>query len=224
MPVYLLFLGFAALNVLIFAYSRISTSIYVDRYLLPFAILAILLYCELFTQLREADAPAPRLRALSPVIGLVAAAAFFFKPSLQRPWLPLPDYTNDLLAALPPNLPVVDSDGGSFFEVEFYHHKSFPEPILFPMDWKIALIPAKTGGVPCYHEMHNLKAAGIYAGDILPSAQILDRYRDFAVITRLGSEQWLDRRILADPRFSATLYRNFDTAEEHFQIWTVHRN
>jgi hypothetical protein len=222
-PIYLLAIGFGLLDALIFAYSRFTTSIYVDRYLLPFSLLAILLLCELFTQLREATAPFPRLRAASPALFLLLAAAYFFVPSLQRTWFPFPNYTDSLLAKLPPGLPVVDTDGASFVELEFYHHDQLGRCLLFPVDWQVALDPANPGGVSGFHEMDNFKATGLYAASIVPTAEILNQNRDFAVLTTQTPTLWLQRRILSDPRYSVVKFGNFQQDFTNLDIWLVHK-
>ena len=116
-PVYVILLGFAALDLAIFTLSRVTTSIYFDRYVLPFAFAAVLLLAEIFTQLREADAPWLRLRIAFPMLYLLAACAALTVHRLQQLALPADNYTGRLLAQLPPGLPVVDADAATFVEL-----------------------------------------------------------------------------------------------------------
>ena len=225
MPVYIIFLGFVALYLLFFAISRVSTSIYVDRYLMPFYFAEVFLLCELLTQLHDAKAPWPRLRAGLPFLILLLAVPEFFLPRFQVLWFPFTDYTNDMLAALPPGLPVVDTDPGSFIEVEFYHRGAIGRPWLFPVDWEVALDHANTGGVSGYHELDNFKTFGIYADDILPGADILAHNREFIVLST-KPDLWLEHRILANPHFTATRIGTFRSSVNamdgnSFGIWLV---
>jgi hypothetical protein len=221
-PVYILLTGFLGLDLLFFVISRVSTSIYVDRYMLPFNLAAILLICELLTQVKEAKTPYPFLSLVVPILVLVLAARYFFLPHLQRTWLPYPDYTQNLITQLPPGLPVIDSDVDSFVELEFYHHNDIGHDFAFPVDWESALDPSNTGGVSGFHEMDNFKTLGIYSDDIRPSSDLLSRHGDFAVLTSPTPTAWLQRRILSDPRFSVHHYSTVAGGAYPIDIWLVH--
>jgi len=221
-PVYALFLGYLALNIVIFAYSRVSTSIYVERYFLPFVFPAIFLLCELMTQLRDVQAPMSTFRRSLPIAVIAAAVAGFFVPRLQRPWLPVSDYTGDLLGALPPEIPLVDTDTGSFVEMEFYRHDTAHRRILYPVDWEVALDPTHPASVSGPHEMDNFKAERIDAADILPTADILSQNHDFAVFAA-PSSPWMERRIFNNPNLVATLFGTFTIPlTPPYEIWLVH--
>jgi hypothetical protein len=222
-PVYIVLAGFAVLNVLFFAVSRITTSIYVDRYLLPFSIAAILLLCELLTQLQESDAPKPRLRACIAPLFLLLAVAFFFLPRLNnRIWFPFPNYTDGFLNAMPRDLPIVDTDAGNFTEVEYYHHGTMIQKLFFPVDWEVALDPSNPGGVSGFHEMDNFKKLGIYSNDILSTQKILAENRDFIVLTGTPPTAWLERRILSNPKFSIVKLGTYRCALSDIDVWVVH--
>jgi hypothetical protein len=222
-PVYLLALGFTVLDILLFYYSRFATSIYVNRYTLPFSFISILILSELFTQLKEANTFLPRVRQFFPAVFLLAAAGGFFLHKWQRPWLPFHNYTGPLMAMLPPGLPVIDTDPGSFVEIEFYQHNFLKQPLLFPADRSVALDPRNVVGASGFNEMDNFKSHGLYVDNIVPTSQVLDRYPNFVVITGLYPNMWLPDRILSDPRFSATNYGTYDDGDSVFHIWVVHR-
>jgi len=233
MPVYLLAVVFALADLFLFAYSRLSTSIYVNRYLLPFDLVAILLLCELLAQLQEADAPMPALRRGLPALFLLLAFAGFFVPKLQRPWYPLPDYTPGLVADLPHNLPVVDADDGSFVELEFYQHDVLHPQLILPLDWPIAMDPLNTGGVSGINELENMKAHGFYPDDILTTSTALSAIdgftRDnhtFVLLTNPlvpTSDLWLKRHILSNPTFAATKIESYPIGLNGvLDIWLVH--
>jgi len=208
MPVYIVLLGLVALDVIFFAVSRVSTSIYVDRYMLPFVFGGMLLLCEMLTQFGEASAPLPKLRAAFPLLLLLAAGGFFFLPRLQVLRLPLHDYTGSLMAALPQGLPVVDTNAGRFVELEFYQHDASGRRLLYPVDWEVVLDPAHAGDVSGAHEMDNFKMLGIYAGDILPTASILAENRSFVLLSN-GPSLWLNRRVFSNPGYTATRYGTY---------------
>ena len=198
-PVYIVLFGFVLLDVAFFAISALSTSIYVDRYLVPFAFALILLCAELLTQLREADLLHPRLRAAAPV--LVALYGVHLFPPLHSYPFPYPDYTGSLLARLPPGLPVVDTDVASFVEVEFYHHGHIPQPFLFPIDPEVTLDPHNLGGVSGFHEMDNFRRLGLDTPDLQPTSTILSGPTDLLVITGSSTRAWLQRRLLDTGRY-----------------------
>jgi hypothetical protein len=224
MTVYVVLVGFLGLNLLMFEISRHATSIYVDRYLMPFAFALTLLMCEAFTQLREADLRFPTLRSALPVAVLLLALWNARHPDIYHvPPLPYPDYTTGLLQSLPPGLPVVDTDAASFVELHYYHPDGLGHALLYPTDWPIALDPANTGGVSGFHEMDNFKAVGIYADSIQPADQILSQNRDFIVlVNRTHPTVWVDRRILGNPRYQVTYRMLFKNDMNVFDVWQVH--
>ena len=199
-PVYLVLLGFAVLDVLCFAISRVSTSIYAERYLLPFALALVLLCAELLTQIRDAHGSFPRLQAAAPL--LVACWGLFQLPPVHFFPYPQPNYTDALLAQLPPGLPVVDTDVGSFVEVEYYHHGHFDRPFLFPLDPAVTSDPSNRGGVSGFHEMDNFQRLGVDTPDLQPTAVVLQRYPDMLVMVGEYSEAWFSRRIVGSGRYT----------------------
>jgi len=232
-PVYLLTAVFALADLFLFVYSRLTTSIYVDRYLLPFNLVAVLLFCELFAQLQEADAPMPALRRGLPALFLVLALASLCVPKLKGTSDPLPDYTTGLVASLPHNLPVVDADAGSFVELDFYQHDALQPKLIYPLDLTIALDPLNTQGVSGIHELENMKAHGFYPSDILSTSAVLSSVdgvagtdRDFLVLENQivpSADLWLKRHILADPRFSATKFESYPIGlNQSLDVWLVH--
>ena len=221
LSVYALLLGFAVMDLFVFTFSRFgSTSIYVDRYLLPISFGAILLLGELFTQLRDADARWPIFRSALPFVFLLAGLVVFFVHRFQPDIYPQPNYTNRLLASLPPGVPIVNTDVGSFVETEFYHHGDGSQRMLFPVDWEVALDRGSFGGVSGFHEMDNFKMQGLYADDILPTPDILHAYAKFVVLTDPIANLWLRRRILSDSSFRASRLPN---VPHGLEAWLVER-
>ncbi|MGI4831528.1 MAG: hypothetical protein ACRYFU_25595 [Janthinobacterium lividum] len=192
--VYWVLLGFLVLDLLLFVLSRFTTSIYVDRYLLPFCFALVLLFAELLTQLAEAAVPHARLRRLAPWCLLLICAATM---SYAHPFpLPVLDYTQSLLNAMPPGLPVVDTDVANFVEMEHYHHGRFNRPFLFPIDPGITADPGNLGGVSGFHEMDNFRKLGLDTPDLQPTDAILSRYPHLLVVTAAVPTTWLAKRIL----------------------------
>lgn len=218
--VYVLLLGFAAIDLLIFALSLFVTSIYVDRYLLPLAFGAIFALCELFTQLKDANVRWPLLRAAFPAMFLTAGVTILFVQRLRADMYPKPNYTGALLDALPPGLPIVDTDGGSFVELEFYRHDNAGHRIIFPLDWQVATDPQNTEGASGFHELDNFKKYGLYSDDILTTPDVLSHKGQFIVLAYPGLGIWLKRRILNDRRFTASKLTAFS---DRFGLdaWTV---
>jgi hypothetical protein len=223
-PVYVVLLGYLGLNLLMFEISRHATSIYVDRYVMPFAFALILLMCEAFTQLREADLRFPMLRSALPAAVLLLALWNARHGDTHEPDYPYPNYTAELLQSLPPGIPVVDTDVASFVELHYYHPDGLGHALLYPTDWPVALDPANTGGVSGPHEMDNFESVGIYADSIRPTSQILAQNRDFLIITAHGPSPnlWLARRILSNPNYRVTRLAVFQNDINSFDIWQVH--
>ena len=201
-PVYLVLFGFLLLDLAFFTISVVGTSIYVDRYLLPFVFALVLLGAELLTQLREADAPYPRLRASAPLLILLWGLHLMAPVGFYQ--FPEKDYTTPLLARLPPGLPVVDTDTGSFVEIEFYHHDHFKQPFFFPLDPGVAADPRNPGGVSGFHEMDNFARLGLDMPDLQPTDAILSRYPELLLITGKSPTAWIRKRLVEEGHYEVT--------------------
>lgn len=224
--VYVTVAVFAALNLAFFALSHVTTSIYVDRYLIPFHWIAILVLCELFTQLAEANAPMPAFRRAVPALYILLAAAGFTVPRLQRPWYPIPNYTQGFVNTLPHGVPVIDADAASFVELQNYQAGALPSTFLYPVDWEVTLDPANHEGVSATRELENLKAEGFHSTAILPTDEVLSHDHDFAVVTDEVaplSTIWLQRRILSDPHYVVTSSGSYPIGLNMvLDTWLVH--
>lgn len=195
--VYYVMAGFLGIDLFAFAISRVGTSIYIDRYLLPITLALVFLSAELLTQIKDAQAPFPRLRAVLP---LVAVVVFGF---LQRPKpkdfpLPGPDYTGALIAKLPPGLPVVFDDMATFVEMEYYHHG---QPYLYPLTASFTDISSNPAAVPGFNEIRNFSRLGINAPDLQPTDLILSRYPDMLIITEGALNTWFTHNIIDSNRY-----------------------
>ena len=219
-PVYIVLLGFALLNVLFFAISRVSTSIYTDRYLTPFVFALILLCAEFLTQLRELPPPYTRRAAFVPV--LVALYGVFQWTRLPANVYPKLDFTAPLLAELPPSLPVVDTDVGSFVELEFYHHGRFNRPFLYPLDPGVTADLRNPGGISGLHEMDNFARLGIDRPDLQPTEDILSRYPELLVITGMQPTAWLRLRLLEERHYTVTKL-GFLPGDLPLTLWNARR-
>ena len=223
-PIYIVIVSFGIVDVAMFLISRFTTSIYVDRYMLPLTIALIYAMCELLTQLREADLRWPRLRAWVPVIYIACALASLFWKRLQPRLYPVPNYTAQLVPLLTPDLPIIDTDVDTFLSLEFYQHAKTAGRLQFPVDWEVALDPATTGGVSGFHEMDNWRDVGLYPSDIVSTATALAGKRDFLVLASPNSLVWLNRRVLSNPNYEAKLATEFASTDFHtYVIWRVHQ-
>ena len=202
-PVYILLVGFVVVDLVFFGISRVSTSIYVDRYLTPFFAALVLLCAELLTQLRDLTPLHSRLASFVPA--LIAFWGLLEAPRVPANEYPQADFTGTLLAALPPSLPVVDTDVASFVDTEFYHHGRFGRPFFYPLDPGVTANPHNVGGVSGLHEMDNFARLGLDMPDLQPTGKILSRYKDLLVITNDETPTaWLPLRILSTHGYAVT--------------------
>ncbi len=192
------FLGCA---ITLFAISRVTTSVFVDRYLLPMVLGVALVLCEAATRLLELFRINTRARQILFALMLLNALRLL---RIDRPipllFFPQTDYTPDLAALIPPDTPAVLTDPGLFAEMAFYQNRS--ATLLTPVDWPIALDPASgPGAVSGAHEMANWKLLGFYSDQIQPTAQVLAANPRFLVVSPAAHTSWMDLRILNTHRF-----------------------
>ncbi len=220
-PVYVFLLGFLLLNFLLFAISRFSTSIYIDRYLTPFFAALILLCAELLTQLGDLTPLQARLASAIPP--LIVLWGLYEAPRLPASFYPKADFTKSFLAALPPSTAVVDTDVASFVDMEFYYHGRFARPFLFPLDAGVAADPHNPDGVSGFHEMDNFARLGLDMPDLQPTDDILARYPDLLVITADEKPTaWLRLRLLDSPNYEVTKLGPL-TGEHPLILWRARR-
>ena len=191
---------FPALILVMFVVSRVTTSIFFDRYLLPILIGDALLICEFASRVAiMARLRRPAVVALACLAGL--AFVGIYRDDLRfAAHYPQTDYTPSLLAKLPPGEPIVLTDDGAFVEMVFYHNKD--RQFLNPIDWAIQLDPDfGPGGASGLHEMENWKATGLYADHIQPTQQILQGNRRFLVVSDPDHTLWFRRYIAMNAKY-----------------------
>ena len=209
---------FPFLLLVMFAVSHVSTSIFVDRYLLPMLVGDALFVCALLGRCFEIMPPGPAPRALFSIAALLVFGVVYQKNLRFESVYPQRDYTPALLAALPEGEPIVMTSVGSFAEMVFYHNRD--GIFLTPVDWSIQLDPDNgPGGVSGLHEMENWKAMGLYSKQIQPTPEILRGKPHFAVVSDDQHTLWFRRYIAANPLYRSTEGKPFGT----LHIWQVDR-
>ena len=219
--IYLILLAFLLLHTGFVLLSRVSTSIYVDRYLLPFTFALVLFIAELLTQVRETK-NIPQWRYYL-VLAVLWPLALFWAPGPANFGLPMFDYTDWMLAELPGGLPVVDTDPATFVDVEYYHHGYIGRPFLFPLDDEITRDLGNPGGVSGFHEMDNFARFGIDAPDLQPTGEILGKYSDFVVVVWSDPTTWFRRRIQSSPEYAVTDLGAHNRGVVTLHFWRVHK-
>ena len=222
LPLYFLIGTLYGAIVLLFVISRVTTSVYVDRYLLPVTLATALLFCDLLSRcvrwLSVGHAIQRAAFALAMLLLLYAARIFVrFHGSVyaQSP------YTAQLVAQLPKNVPVLCTNVNVFIEVVFYQHDHIN--LYNEIDWPVQLEQASHGGgVSAMHEMENWKANGVYSTQILPTDEILARFHDFDVLTLAGDNLWVQRRLIGNPNFVTTPAGTIKAGLYTFELYRVH--
>ncbi len=219
--IYLFLLACVLLHTGFVLISQVSTSIYVDRYLLPLTFGLVFLLAELLTQMREVESIS-RVRCYFVFVALWVVA-LSGAPRPTQFYLPIYDYTNAMLADLPTGLPVVNTDVGTFVEVEYYHHGKFGRPYLFPLDDQVTRDLTNPGGVSGFHELDNFARFKIDVPDLQPTAEILGKYPDFLVLTSVAPTSWFRRRIQESGAYSFTDLGPRSYGPMAMHLWKVHR-
>jgi hypothetical protein len=217
---YFLLGPFLILPLIMFAVSRVTTSIFVDRYLLPLAIGDALLLCELTSRLwGMLDVPRNVRNGVIGVL-LLALPVLYVRDLRVVDPLPPRDYTKALLQKIPGADPLVITDYGVFIEMVYYRNQA--RRILTPTDWSVELDPAfGPGGVSGLHEMENWKMYGVYADQILPTGSILESQRNFVVVSDQMHLLWVSRYILSNPKYVTRELQPFMGVYQPLRIWQV---
>ena len=222
-PVTLIGTFFAAVLVL-FAVSRVTTSVFVDRYLLPVLLGDALLLCELATRILADMEISGRVRQLLFFVLLLTLAQTVRHdlPLLPTEYPPL-DYTGSLVKLIPPGVPAVITDPGIFAEMVFYHNRA--RTFITPLDWEIATSPENgLGAVSGEHEMQNWKQLGYYSNQIEPTEAILHNNPAFVVIADAASPLWFKWRVVQSGRYAITDLGLVPKGEAKLHLWLVHIN
>ena len=213
---------FACVPVL-FLLSRVTTSVFVDRYLLPILLGDALLLCELATRILDGWPINLFLRR-----GLFATMLLLLARTLKRDLPLLPDeypqrdYTAALLHLIPPGVPAVITNPGIFAEMVFYQNQN--ATFLTPVDWPVTLDHASNPGyVSGTHEMENWKKLGYFSQQIQSTDTILAGNPRFLVIAEEGQAVWFERRIATSAQFSTKDLGRLMEAANPLHLWMVER-
>ena len=205
--------------------SQRGTSLFVDRYLIPFTLGVAILGLEALTQLFPSGLSDARLWAR---LGCAALLAFLLfcsaKESIQdypkTALVPPFDFTETLAAQIPSGLPVV------FERPDIFHIMLFQQPTMrsvYLLDWETAIDPASPRGmVPGFHEMATWKKVGYYSNSILDSQDFLSKADDFIVVQDQQA-LWFDHRILNNPDWETRKLAIYKNSIWSGTIWRVHK-
>ncbi len=219
---YALIATFAACVLVMFAISRVTTSVYVDRYLLPVLLGAGLALCEMATLLLDWWKPGKYARIALVIAGAIFAAYAVREAKHMHTIYPEKDYTARLAASIPSGVPAVITNGGVF--VEMVHYRNQEVRLLTPVDWSIALDPmAGPGGVSGAHEMDNWKSIGYYSDQIQPTSQILAENKSFLLMSDDEHTLWFHRYVEANPHFVVSDLGEWPAGFASLHVWLVRR-
>ena len=168
-----------------------GTSLFINRYLLPVNIGLALIMAEIFRLMRwDLILPSRHWfpltgRSRTEAIAAFAAVLLLCNVIHVQPYtLGSVDYTGQLTALLPKNIPVVFEDAWGFTEMIGTQHSSGVQ-YLYMLDWPHSIDPAAPRlEVTQYHLMENWKNAGYFSGSIQYRDDFLRHYRKFLVLQR----------------------------------------
>jgi hypothetical protein len=211
--------------VAIWFYSQCTTSIFVDRYMLPFTLGIVVIVSELMTQLFPEGLGGPVwMKAAIVCLSLwmlqsVEYDSFTLYP--KEMVVPPLDFTAKLVEQLPRGVPIV-FERVDAFDVTLFRHPDLP--ILYLLDWDTVMAPETPHGmVSGHHEMENWMKVGYFRGSILQSKDFLATTKDFVVVSD-GGLTWFKRRIQNDPQWEKQQIGTFDAGYWSANIWRVHRH
>lgn len=194
-PVFLLGIALTLAPLLFFLVSRLSTPIFVARYMVPSALGVALL----------AVGWAERSRAVAGKTGTVLAAAIVLLPVLTAA-LAKPLFLNvaeiDRIAA---GRPVICQGVRDFTVMERY--SAHPASVQYPLDWAAAVSGPgiEIGG---YHLLQNYRQEGYLTANVRDGAEIL-RQPSFLLLDD-GNAHWFSAAIEHNPQWTWTVLTQVD--------------
>ena len=218
LSLYFLLASYAAMLIVSFVVSRITTSIFLDRYLMPVILGDALLVCELVQRVAENSPQKKWARASAISIALIGFCAIYIARFRHPYFLPTRNFTNELVTREPLPLPMVIADIGLFAQMEFY--KNDKRLMLTPVDWSVAADPdAGPGGAAGSREMDNWKSVGYFSDHILPTQDILSRFPRFLLVNEHFHTLWFRRYIMNNPMYTVLPQPTFRGDD----VWLVER-
>ncbi len=217
-PLYFLLGTYGAILLVSFSISRVTTSIFLDRYLMPVIFADALILCELVQRVREAYGTGKLLRYAVVTAGLLLFIVSYVHRFRHAYVLPKANFTGALIERDPDKIPMVIADIMLFSEMEFYQNdKLF---MMTPVDWSVAADPdAGPGGAAGSREMDNWKAVGYYSNHILPTQEILRTYPNFFLVNEPHHTLWFRRYIVNNPQYRISKQQSFQGDD----VWLVER-
>ncbi len=208
---------------ILFLLSRVTTSVFVDRYLLPIVLGDALLLCELTTQVLDGWSVGVRVRQSAFALMLIALAVIVKRQlPLKSDLYPQRNYTPSLLRLIPPDVPAVITHPGVFAEMVFYQNTH--ATLLTPVDWPVTLDRSMSPGyVSGTHEMENWKKLGYFANQIESTNAILASNPRFVVIAEEGETVWFFRRVASADRYTIQDLGVHQEAVNLLHLWMVTR-
>jgi hypothetical protein len=181
-----------------FLVSRLGTSVFVDRYLLP-SIIAWTIILAHVTELITGDT-VPRGGVLRLAWGALIAVLIVYPQFKAKQFIPQVRPGEGLERVAASGTPVVVEQARDLLPLLRYS-KLPDEAFLYPLDWDLALDPtAPAAGVPNFKVFRDLRDTGFLPRNVLDGRQILCKQSRFYVVHDLESA-WLSHRIATDSAY-----------------------
>jgi hypothetical protein len=226
----LLHLGYALIAVvpLVFAFSRVAVSLFLDRYLLPAGLGMTVVLADFVSRICT-RAPTDRTELIATRFGFGAIAVVFILfpiyraitfQTIPRPGVQLGTMT---FSGRPvTDLPVAVEANLEYLPLVYYAQPG-ASPYFFILDWETAIDPHSDIGAPMANKaMQVFRRQHYYADGIVESATFLCAHDRFAVIDG-PRHLWLERRVLNDTAFSSTVVGTLSTMHDAYTVRVVER-
>lgn len=207
--------------------SQRGTSLFVDRYMVPFTLGIAVFGVEALTLIFPQGPLAAPFWLKFVGAGWIAYMLFCvaqdsvvdYPAKLDFPPL---DFTPSLAQQLPRGIPVV-FERPEEFDV-MLHQQSAPNlPMFYLLDWDTAIAPESPRGVVSgYKEMETWRQVGYFSDSIVDSDKFLNTINDFIVVDD-ANILWFERRILHNPRWDIQKLSDYRHGFWSETIWKVHR-
>ncbi len=204
---------------LVFLKSCFGTSLAADRYVLPIALAAILLFAEVVTHILNYRLL--RMLRLWPVelLCIIATAAGMLYVALQNVPLtvlyPARGYESRLLSQIPAGATIVVPYDFSVYPAALYYGDRFQQRILFPVDHD-----ATTWNTLGVNIARRWNAAGIYSGHQPEVNLLFDGHSSFYLLMSSSGDSWWDRHIKNNPHVTYTK-QGVDPEFRPLTIWKI---
>jgi hypothetical protein len=213
---------------LVFVFSRVAVSLFLDRYLLPAGFGCSILLAELVTRLRTRSSSRSGWTTIARVGFAILAAVLLANPLYRAVTFHVVPRPGAAVEAMQVNgepvtdLPIAVESNLAFLPLVYYAPQR-RATYFFVVDSEVAKDPRNILGAPMENKaMQVFRQQGYFSKQIVDGADFLCANARFAVIDD-RHHMWTEQRVLSDSAFATIAIGTFSTMHDSYIVRAVTR-